>query len=88
MSEEIEAEIKQFLVDEVLEGPEFAELPVDAPLLGGVLDSFALVTLIDYLEDRFEISIDNDEMVKENFASVEAVAAFVEEKRAPSDPPA
>jgi acyl carrier protein len=81
MPGQIADEIRQFLVDEVLEGPEFADFPVDAPLLSGVIDSFGLVTLIDFLEDRFGVTIGNEEMVKDNFRSVEALAAFIESKR-------
>lgn len=74
-------EIRQFLVDEVLEGPEFADFPIDAPLLSGVIDSFGLVTLIDFIEDRFGVTIGHEEMVKDNFRSVEALASFIESKR-------
>jgi acyl carrier protein len=81
MRTEIEEEISQFLVDEVLEEPEFDELPKDAPLLSGLLDSFALATLIDFIEDRYMVTVDGDEMVKDNFRSVEALAAFIESKQ-------
>lgn len=45
---------------------------------GGYLDSFELLGLISYLTDEFNISIEIDEMVPENFNSVEAIAQMVD----------
>lgn len=88
MRQQIEEEIRQFLVNEVLDGPELADLPLDAPLLGGLIDSFGLVTLIDFVEERYEVNIGNDEMVRDNFRSVAALAGFIQAKRDPSTWPA
>lgn len=44
---------------------------------GGYLDSFELMSLIGGLADTFGIEIDVDEIVPENFNSVEAIAAMV-----------
>jgi acyl carrier protein len=43
----------------------------------GWLDSLQIVQLVEYLEQRFSVSIDLDEMVPENFDTVGAVAALV-----------
>lgn len=45
---------------------------------GGYLDSFELMSLIAGLSDGFEIEIDVDEIMPENFNSVDAIAAMVE----------
>jgi len=45
---------------------------------GGYLDSFELMSLIAQLGEVFEIEIDVDEIVPENFNSVEAITAMVE----------
>ena len=45
---------------------------------GGYLDSFELMALISTLAEEFDIEIDVDEIVPENFNSVEAIAAMVE----------
>ena len=77
MQREIEQEIRRFIVEEVLEEREDEGLPEDIPLLTGLLDSFALMALIAFLEDRFRVVVRNDQVVKKNFASVAALAAFV-----------
>jgi acyl carrier protein len=43
----------------------------------GWLDSLQIVQLVEFLEKRFSISIDLEDMVAENFATIGAVAALV-----------
>ena len=45
---------------------------------GGYLDSFELMSLIAQLNEVFDIEVDVDEIVPENFNSVDAIAAMVE----------
>ena len=80
MSAAIEEEIRTFLITEVLEEGA-GDLPPDQPLLTGLLDSFGLLALLNFLEERFGVAIPHDEVVTENFRSVQALAAFVEGKR-------
>jgi acyl carrier protein len=53
-------------------------------LLGALpeLDSMAVVALITSIEDRFGVSIDDDEIDGATFASVGSLAAFVQGKLA------
>jgi acyl carrier protein len=44
----------------------------------GYLDSFELMALISMIGDEFGVEIEVDEIVPENFNSVEAIAAMVE----------
>ena len=54
----------------------------DTPLLEtGVLDSINLVRLIQFLEERFAISIPDDDFGPDLFESPAALAAYVERRR-------
>lgn len=46
-------------------------------LEAGVIDSMAMVDLIEHLEERFGINISEDDMTPEHFDSVDSIAAFV-----------
>ena len=81
MRDEIEREIRTFILEEVLEESDGRDLPEDIPLLSGLLDSFGLMSLISFLEDRYDLVIKNDQVVKKNFETIRALAGFVEEKR-------
>ena len=54
----------------------------DTLLLGALpeLDSMAVVTLINTLEDRFGVTVDDDEISGDTFASVGSLTRFVDEK--------
>lgn len=54
----------------------------DTPLLGAVpeLDSMAVVTLITSLEERFGITIDDDDIDGATFGTVGSLVAFVSAK--------
>jgi acyl carrier protein len=46
----------------------------------GVLDSLGILELVDYLQSELGVNVDDDDLVPENFASVDAIAAFVDSK--------
>ncbi|HEX9711088.1 MAG TPA: acyl carrier protein [Actinomycetota bacterium] len=85
MQVEIATEIKQFILEEVLEDTEQTDIPDDIPLLSGLLDSFGLMSLISFLEDRYSLIIRNDEVTKQNFATVQALATFVGSRQTAAD---
>lgn len=80
MSADIQQGLTQFLVSEVLE--DVKELSPDQPLLTGLLDSFGLLALLNFIEEQYGVEIPHDLVVTDNFKSVSALAAFVESKRA------
>ena len=43
----------------------------------GAVDSFSMIKLIAYIEERFNVAIDMEELSPENFYSLESMAAFV-----------
>ena len=53
-------------------------------LESGVIDSASMVDLITFLEKTYRISIDEDDLIPENFDSVAAIAGYVQNKLAPS----
>ena len=57
------------------------KLPDSSQLLEeGVLDSLGVLELVNFLQDEHGIPIEDEELVPENFASIDAIAAFVEAK--------
>lgn len=77
----IRSRIKDLLVNTLhLEGVTPSEIADDAPLFGeGLgLDSVDALELVVALEKEFEIRIQSHEVGREAFASVSALAAFID----------
>ncbi|MFL6657065.1 MAG: acyl carrier protein [Massilia sp.] len=77
-------DVKQILTDVLSLGAAGAQLHADSPLLGALpeLDSMAVVNLITALEEHFGISVDDDEISADTFATLGSLAAFVGHKLA------
>lgn len=59
------------------------DIQADTNLLQtGVMDSFGMLELIQELERRFGISIDDGELIEANFSSLRAMAGFLASKNA------
>lgn len=44
----------------------------------GVIDSLGFLTIISFIEQHFEITISDEDVIPENFASIEAMTSYVE----------
>lgn len=49
-------------------------------LESGILDSLGILDLVNFLEQRYHILLADEELVPENFQTIQAVAEFVRRK--------
>ena len=64
--------------------PKRKTLNDDSLLLGsGVIDSLAMLDVLEFLEKSFAIKISDEELIPENFGSIRCLACFVESKLKP-----
>lgn len=78
---DVERGVREFLTEHAVVRQEDA-IPGDASLLdSGLIDSAALFELVSFLEERFGITIADEELLPENFESIDAIVAFVTPKR-------
>lgn len=76
---EIEQEIRKYLSETfLLDSGE--TLNEDAPLLGGVIDSQGAIGLVAFIQQRFGIEVEDEEVTIDNLTSVKSVTALVEKK--------
>ena len=83
MTVEVASAVRGFVVDEVVEDPGM-QLADDAPLLEGLLDSWALMQLIAFLEETFDVSVLPHEVIEQHFGSIAAITMFIDGKVAGS----
>ena len=55
---------------------DFSEQGIDF-IEEGMLDSFDVVTLVDELEEKFNIKIDGVDVISANFATIEKIEALI-----------
>jgi acyl carrier protein len=73
---EIEREIRKFLVDHFLSG-RADSLRADGSLLGNVVDSLGVLDLVTFLQERFAIAVEDEDVVPGNLDTVSNLVAFV-----------
>jgi acyl carrier protein len=78
---DVKDKIRKFLNDEVLfeEGATVAD---DQALVGDVLDSLALMQLVEYLEQEFEIEVADEDVTPDNFQTLNDLERYVKEHAA------
>jgi acyl carrier protein len=76
---EIEQQIRNFLTENFLLGRSEA-LSDDVPLLGNVIDSQGVIELIVFIQERFNVTVDDEEVTTDAFASLKTTIAFIEKK--------
>jgi acyl carrier protein len=70
--------VLQYVINEYLED-DSEVLTYDSPLIsGGIVDSFSMVSLKRFLENKYNISIPDDEATPEAFDSVNKIIVLVE----------
>lgn len=79
---EMQSEIKSFILDEFLPGEDPDELHHDTPLItGGILDSISTVKLVSYLESQFGVAFQAHEMNADHLNTIDQITATVTSKQ-------
>ncbi len=74
--------IREFITTQLARRKEHRDIgDRDDVIAMGVIDSLAIMQLVAFLETTYGKPIRDDEIVPENFASVEAMASFVTRSR-------
>ncbi len=80
---EIRDKIRNFITDNFMMGMNPESLTDGDSLLDkGIVDSTGVLELIGFLEESFEIQIDDEELIPENLDSVVNLVDFVNRKKA------
>ena len=72
--------IKDFIKQEILFEDTSQSLNEDTPLLNGVMDSLGLMQLVAFIEEEYDVEIDDADMTAEHFRTVGDIEALVNQK--------
>ncbi len=80
---ETRSDIRDFIVENFMMGKNPDELTDSGSLLDlGIIDSTGVLELVGFLEEKFGISIEDDDLVPDNLDSIDNLVKFVETKAA------
>jgi len=72
--------VREFIIEEILFG-ESEKLADDMSFYEtGIIDSTGILEIISFIEKTFNIDVEDDELIPENFDNVQCIARFLERK--------
>jgi acyl carrier protein len=77
---EIRNKIRKFIIDTTYV-PEDQVQDDTLIFSQGIFDSMGFISLINFVEENFEIKASDDELVEENFESINAIAGYINRKK-------
>lgn len=81
-SKETQEQVRNFVIENLLLGEEEENFSNGQSFLdSGLIDSTGILEIIAFLEDEYDITIKDDEMIPENLDSVERIVAFLEKRK-------
>ncbi len=79
----IETEVRRYVVEHLLFGRNDVELRGDTSFLeSGLVDSTGVLELVQFLEETFQVKVEDEDLIPANLDSVNALTRFVENKNA------
>lgn len=77
---ETQAIIQKFILDELAKGRK-KTIDVNDDLLGeGIIDSLGILQLVAFIEEKFKYTVPDEDVVIENFMSVNALSRYLDQK--------
>lgn len=78
MSNSIGIEVRKIIANSLNASVSPEKMSDDYPLAGNVLDSMALTVLLITLEDRFRITLNDEELTPEDFETVSSLTQLIQ----------
>ena len=66
-----------YVKEELLKGRKIDLKPEDDLLSAGILDSLGILQMVAFIEDRFNYQVPDEDVVFENFVSIEALTNYL-----------
>ncbi len=76
--ERVIADVKQFIIDNFMFGNESEKISTEESFMeNGIIDSTGILELIDFTEETYGISIEDNELLPENLDSLDNISRFI-----------
>jgi acyl carrier protein len=76
-------DLERFILDEITQGTGVESIdPGEDLLAAGIIDSHGLMEVVGFIESRYRVIVADEDLLPENFESLERIGAFVARKQA------
>ena len=73
--------LKQFITEEFVPDGDPNELKENQSLLeSGIIDSFGIMKLLAFIEQKFQLKVSDEELIPENFETLSTIAKLISQK--------
>lgn len=80
MPNELTSQLSSYIAREILKDPKRSIAPDEALLSSGLVDSFSLVDLALFVEDTFDVRIEDTELNVSTFDTLNQLAAIIQSR--------
>lgn len=77
---QLNSELREFIVENFLFGQSFSFSDDDSFVKSGIIDSTGVVELISFVEQRYGITVEDDEIAPQNLDSINTLCQFIGRK--------
>lgn len=77
---ETQAALTEFVLEELAKGRKSVIKPDDDLLGEGIIDSLGILQLVAFIEEKFNFQVPDEDVVIENFMSIEALSSYLQGK--------
>lgn len=77
---EIQNTVIEFIENKLIVDSEQPKLHPGQALFGTLLDSLSILRLMVFIEEQFSVHVEDEELLPENFQTVERIAVFIQHK--------
>ena len=81
MTEQIVKQLADYISKEIMKQPDRVIDPDEALISGGLIDSFSLVDLALFIEEKFGVRIDDTELNADTFDSLNQLAELITDRQ-------
>jgi acyl carrier protein len=78
----IKTQVREFITDNFMLGRDAGDLKDSGSLLEmNIIDSTGVLELVGFIEETFEITIEDDELIPENLDSLDKIENYIKRKQ-------
>jgi acyl carrier protein len=76
----IEERVREIILERVPKSRKEGLVNSTQLLTSGLLDSLGILDIVTILEQKFDLTVNDEELVPEHFESIESISAFIKKK--------